>query len=80
MKTDPYEWELQHRTPNGGFKKEDLASIGIQWPPPKGWLASLKREWDLDQPGKSPLKLGKSWLKPLHPVVKTVSWRSKSSS
>lgn len=24
-------------TPNGGFTREFLASIGVPWPPPKGW-------------------------------------------
>lgn len=26
------------RTPNGGFTKSQLAAIGIDWPPPQGWI------------------------------------------
>ena len=26
------------RTPNGGFTKSQLAAIGIEWPPPQGWI------------------------------------------
>jgi hypothetical protein len=29
------------RTPKGGFTKAGLASIGVPWPPPKGWKQRL---------------------------------------
>ncbi len=32
------------RTPVGGFTKRALASIGVPWPPPKGWRQDLIRE------------------------------------
>jgi len=32
------------RTPVGGFTKRALASIGVPWPPPKGWRQKLIRE------------------------------------
>lgn len=32
------------RTPVGGFTKRALASIGVPWPPPKGWRQNLIRE------------------------------------
>ena len=32
------------RTPVGGFTKKALASIGVPWPPPKGWRQDLIRE------------------------------------
>lgn len=25
------------RTPNGGYTKKQLAAIGVDWPPQKGW-------------------------------------------
>lgn len=25
------------KTKNGGYKREDLAAIGVPWPPPSGW-------------------------------------------
>lgn len=31
------------RTKNGGYTKADLAMLGIEWPPKKGWLKKLKR-------------------------------------
>ena len=30
------------RTDRGGFTRAQLASWGISWPPPKGWLEALK--------------------------------------
>ncbi len=32
------------RTPVGGFTKRAVASIGVPWPPPKGWRQDLIRE------------------------------------
>lgn len=32
------------RTPAGGFTKKGLESIGVPWPPPKGWRRNLIRE------------------------------------
>ena len=32
------------RTPAGGFTRRALASIGVSWPPPKGWRQNLIRE------------------------------------
>ena len=32
------------RTPAGGFTRRALASIGVPWPPPKGWRQNLIRE------------------------------------
>jgi hypothetical protein len=29
------------RTPNGGWKRDVLASWGVSWPPPKGWRSAL---------------------------------------
>lgn len=31
-----------NRTPNGGWTKDFLASIGVPWPPPKGWRSRLE--------------------------------------
>jgi hypothetical protein len=30
------------RTANGGWTREALASIGVPWPPPKGWKKELE--------------------------------------
>ena len=32
------------RTPAGGFTRRALESIGVSWPPPKGWRQNLIRE------------------------------------
>ncbi len=32
------------RTPKGGYRKADLAELGIPWPPPKGWKERLLKE------------------------------------
>ena len=32
------------RTPAGGFTKKGLESIGVPWPPPKGWIHNLISE------------------------------------
>lgn len=32
------------RTPAGGFTRAGLESIGVPWPPPKGWRKNLIRE------------------------------------
>jgi hypothetical protein len=31
------------KTINGGWTKEDLATLGIPWPPPKGWKKKLEQ-------------------------------------
>lgn len=31
----------QLQTPNGGWTKADLASLGVPWPPPHGWKKKL---------------------------------------
>lgn len=34
--------ELENiRTPAGGFTRQTLASLGVPWPPPKGWRKRL---------------------------------------
>ena len=35
------------RTPAGGFTRKGLESIGVPWPPPKGWRKSLIRKSSL---------------------------------
>lgn len=35
---------LAKRTANGGYTKGDLATWGVPWPPPKGWIARLTGE------------------------------------
>ncbi len=32
------------RTPNGGFTRATLESLGVSWPPPKGWKKKLESE------------------------------------
>lgn len=32
------------RTPAGGFTRKGLESIGVPWPPPKGWRKNLIRD------------------------------------
>ena len=32
------------RSPKGGYTRETLASWGVPWPPPKGWLEELRRQ------------------------------------
>lgn len=34
------------RTPKGGWTKRVLSSLGIGWPPPKGWKKRLEKEID----------------------------------
>ena len=34
------------RSPAGGFTKKQLASWGVPWPPPAGWLHALMRGED----------------------------------
>lgn len=29
---------LKMRTQNGGFRRETLAMLGVNWPPQKGWM------------------------------------------
>ena len=36
-----HEMILAARTPNGGFTKKQLAAIGIEWPPQKGWTKDV---------------------------------------
>ncbi|MCK1822477.1 hypothetical protein MTQ10_23410 [Streptomyces sp. XM83C] len=39
------------RTPAGGWKRDQLAAWGVQWPPPKGWKDELTRRWKDAQQG-----------------------------
>ena len=48
------------QTPKGGFTKAGLASIGVPWPPPKGWKQRLldkatdsecSHTWYMREPG-----------------------------
>lgn len=32
---------LAARTPNGGYTKKQLAAIGVDWPPQKGWAKAV---------------------------------------
>ena len=36
-------WLKRHRSRGGGWTKEQLAILGIVWPPPKGWLKAVVR-------------------------------------
>jgi hypothetical protein len=31
------EWLYNNRTANGGYTKDQLRSIGVEWPPLRGW-------------------------------------------
>lgn len=56
---NPYEWEIANKTSNGGFTKESLASIGVEWPPKKGWMKDWKARFDaLPLPPESSEGLG----------------------
>lgn len=33
------------RTPRGGYDREQLATWGVPWPPPKGWKKALEVAW-----------------------------------
>lgn len=39
-----YERAMRMKTPAGGWKKADLASLGVSWPPKRGWLSRLRME------------------------------------
>jgi hypothetical protein len=41
----------RNKTENGGYTKEFLASIGVSWPPPKGWKRKYIEEGDIDANG-----------------------------
>lgn len=30
-------WMASHKTSKGGYTREQLAQIGVGWPPPPGW-------------------------------------------
>lgn len=32
-------WLQRHKTPNGGYRKAQLAALGLGWPPERGWQA-----------------------------------------
>ncbi|EEW57127.1 hypothetical protein SCH4B_4384 [Ruegeria sp. TrichCH4B] len=34
------------KTQSGGWKRETLQNWGVSWPPPKGWRARLKEQWE----------------------------------
>lgn len=38
------EWLKTWRTPAGGYTRRQLQTIGIPWPPPKGWKRTLKEK------------------------------------
>lgn len=31
-------WIHAHKTKNGAWTRKQLAAIGVEWPPPKGWI------------------------------------------
>lgn len=35
-------WIMDNRTTGGAWTKVQLAALGIDWPPPKGWLQRLE--------------------------------------
>lgn len=44
MNTTPTLQQIEAaRSHKGGYSREALASLGVQWPPPKGWLKKLTR-------------------------------------
>ena len=58
------------QTPKGGFTKAGLASIGVPWPPPKGWKQRLldnatdskcSHTWYMREPGIECTKCGDVW-------------------
>lgn len=38
------------KSPKGGWTKKQLASWGVQWPPPKGWREKLLRGEEIYSP------------------------------
>ena len=59
------------KTPNGGWTKASLASLGVSWPPPKGWKERLivqsgqcKHTWYMREAGITCTKCGKVWESP----------------
>ena len=34
------------KTENGGWLKKDLESLGVSWPPQKGWMEDLLNGYD----------------------------------
>lgn len=43
-------WLDLHRTPQGAWTREQLAAIGVSWPPPRGWKrAAVGREISPEQ-------------------------------
>lgn len=37
---------LSLQSPNGGWSKESLATLGVPWPPPQGWRKKLHRAYE----------------------------------
>ncbi len=35
---------LAGASPRNGFTREQLATLGVTWPPPKGWMSALLGE------------------------------------
>jgi hypothetical protein len=35
-------WINAHRTRTGLFKSQQLAALGVEWPPRRGWLAKVE--------------------------------------
>lgn len=62
------------KTPAGGWTKASLASLGVGWPPPKGWKANLlskasdascSHTWYMREPGIQCTKCFLVWEKGL---------------
>ena len=32
------EWLYQYRTGSGGYRRDQVEALGLDWPPQKGWL------------------------------------------
>jgi hypothetical protein len=43
------EWIQGNKTKAGGFKREQLAAIGVTWPPKQGWPARCAGKWITDE-------------------------------
>lgn len=58
------------KTEKGGWTKASLASLGVSWPPPKGWKEKLINEaggcqhtWYMREAGITCTKCGEIWEK-----------------
>lgn len=43
---------LKIRSPHGGWTRANLAKLGVQWPPKKGWRKELETLWREGRPRK----------------------------